>query len=103
MNQPKFNFGDIVKDKLNGREFHVRKIELTRNGFFYAGKDQNQLAIIGCGQYEENLEIYQEPKKKKLKAIEYKDGEVRFFSGDISPLSHMWKRAPEFDIEYPEK
>lgn len=102
MDQPKFKFGDIVKDKLNGREFHVSKIELTRNGFFYAGKDQNKLTVIGCGQYEDHLELYQEPKKKKLYAYKYGE-EVRFTISDGNPASQWWERAPEHDIEYPEK
>ena len=113
LRQPKFQFGDRV-ESTDGNVFFVEQMTYTISGNF-------QYAAIGCYSWPENhLELYQEPKKKKLYAyrvlksrnIEFRDTEtslehIEAPSSESRGVYFLNKgcieeRAPEYDIEYPE-
>lgn len=101
MNQPKFLFGEKVvqKNKRTNRQFVVAIIRL-RDGIFQYGCDHEAAYLW----FEEDLELYQEPQKKKLYAYKYEEAIV-FSVTDAKWLSigraYEAHRAPEYDIEYP--
>lgn len=101
MNQPKFKFGDKVCANQHF-PFTVKLIEWcdTVEKYFYKEKDSESWTG------ECLLELYQEPKTKKLYAYKVagKLGEMKMFAfelekgvADVNYLS----RTPEYDIEYP--
>jgi uncharacterized protein YodC (DUF2158 family) len=96
MNQPKFKFGDKVQFKNGGETFTVIRIEysILKNYFTYSDDR--------FGGWDEELELYQEPKAKKLFAYksEYSGGWVYFNESPDNKQSN-WFRAPEYDLEYP--
>jgi hypothetical protein len=100
MNQPKFKFGDKVYLK-NGVGFQVNSIIQNGNGEYLYNSPRH---------FEHDLELYQEPQKKKLYAFSYPElGPMEFFKSEqegfdygVSACTHL-KRAPDYDIEYLEK
>lgn len=100
MKQPKFKFGDKVMRTAWKKDFFiVRKARWIPNCYLYTDD---------CGaEFEEfELELYQEPKKKKIFAYTYeystggKNREIKFLAHD-EPTWGSWERTPEFDLEYP--
>jgi hypothetical protein len=98
MNQPKFKFGDKLKSTRTQQIFTVDHIKEFGDGFYYwEGGDYGFTR-------EENLGIYQEPKKKKLYAWSCPAiDEIVFTREDKKPamLNLEYLRLPEYDIEYP--
>jgi hypothetical protein len=113
--QPKFKFGDKVKFIHGEVIFDVDDIRVCRLTGEYIYRSP------GNGSFGEDvLELYVEPKKKQIFAYtrrvrlngkdigpffdtQYQGEAVRFFSDlDVDNLKE-WKRAPEFDIVYPEQ
>lgn len=102
MNQPKFKFGDKVKVKDTDKTFIIDHMRLVFNdmGVQYWGKGGSFSSQVYT---EDQLELYQEPKKRKIYAFEDKYGWVEFRSSETIPRNYKgWKRIPEYDIEYPE-
>lgn len=103
MNQPKFKFGDVVKfiDKSSTR-WPVRLVYWCDkiSEFVYENH-------AGACTPESCLELYQEPKKKKLYAFRLKNGEIKLYDSDSVIIAYIGtqglsiERAPEYDIEYP--
>lgn len=120
MNQPKFKFGDTVKN-INGEYdfihiFEVEKISKTQDSYWYEGvcRKVGSSFPMACFR-EKDLELYQEPQKKKLHAYKtfysglqgtssFNGDVIRFFTNvDIEKFSSMekdWVRAPDYDIEF---
>jgi hypothetical protein len=103
MNQPKFKFGDKVEHKENKDTFIVNAVIWHENKrFMYLVVPDS--VIYQChydgGYWEDDLELYQEPKEKKLFAYT-DDGEIRFFDKEYSALAIEINRSPEYDITYP--
>jgi hypothetical protein len=100
--QPKFKFGDRVKIIDANMYGDVYMIWLAGGGYKY------QFAPCYNWFAEENIELHQEPKKKKLYAFIDKKKEVRLFEQEdiIKTRSDLvpgyFERAPIYDIEYPE-
>jgi hypothetical protein len=109
MQQPKFLPGQKVKPK-TGVPFKISSVYWHKDEWMYApdeGFFHNK---------ESDLELYQEPQKKKLYAYE-SDGFIFFkrhesnahptnkdVSGyDAINWEHVYKRIPEYDLEYPEE
>lgn len=94
MNQPKFKFGETVFSKF-ASQFSVTGIQYRANSnpaqYYYHSYPQGWIA-------ESELELYQEPKKKKLYAYRQEDKWPIIF--DIEEHGLM-ERLPEYDIEYP--
>jgi hypothetical protein len=96
MNQPKFKFGDKVIGKEN--QFTVKGIAECEDGYFYSGVGEH--GWRGCG-YEHNLELYQEPQKKKLYAYRVSVvGEIKLYDHEKLGRFEDLKRAPDYDIDY---
>ncbi len=96
MNQPKFKFGDrVFETELYSKLFIINAIHF--NGRYYYGDSTNHHGIP-----EEDLELYQEPKKKKLFAM--MSGIAIMFYSEIpkNGCVGLFERAPEYDIIYPE-
>ena len=114
MKQPKFKFGDKVKvvdTDITGTITYMR----VKNGEIqYAGGSDDDMIWTD----EEELELYQEPKARKLYAYKvffegfengrrFNGSEIRFLRDiDIevnfgSKSSNDFERAPEYDIAYP--
>lgn len=106
MKEPKFKHGDTVRFKNGGETFTIIRIEysILKNYFTYSDDR--------LGGWDEELELYQEPKKKAAYAYTAKDtGRKIEFMLDNCPYGFSvlhdngklaeWKRAPEYDIEYP--
>lgn len=95
----KFNFGDKVKIKATGKTFIVDHMRLVNDlGVqYWNGLDSGE----SCARLynEKELELYQEPQKKKLYAFCDEYGFVTFQTCE-QELNSNYKRAPEFDIEY---
>ena len=99
MNQPKFKLGDRVIGagfsgyvKING----IREVP-------YKNKWEYTWAYQVIWAPEDSLDLYQEPQKKKLYAfVKYDSGWVGFRTDDTDRDEDM-RRAPELDIEYPDK
>jgi hypothetical protein len=108
MSQPKFKFGDKVQWK-PGVVIEVTQIKQTGNTFIYKRNDGPNTWFE-----ESELELYQEPQKKKLYAYkewqqwhlggsECANGHIVFHVADVDyPSLGRAKRAPEHDIEYSE-
>lgn len=99
MNQPKFNFTDILTHKswTAGRKPYA--IYMRDNGYYYSFSETE------IGYSEESLELYQEPQKKKLYAYEWETGwgkEIRLFKREDIPGQAGLIRSQDDDIEYPE-
>lgn len=96
MNQPKFKFGDKVLWKECDHVFTVRKISQGLDGHFHYSERE-----FSCGVIEGLLELYQEPQKKKLYAIQHiNKGTIEFCEN--AGVNNQWMRRPEYDIGYPE-
>lgn len=106
MKQPKFKFGDRVKDKSHGQIFEVEAVIFhERKRFMYLVKPDS--VIMDChfdgGYWEDDLELYQEPQAKKLYAYIFKTevgNQIGFFEQENES---QFGRRPEYDIEYPTK
>jgi hypothetical protein len=103
MKQPRFKFGDKVKSKCTGDFFTIDKIQKLNDGIFvYYGKDY----VHQHGCCEDVLELYQEPKKKKLYAYTTTrpedSAEVRFFNSELPSRWTNFLPLPEYDLEYGE-
>lgn len=104
MNQPKFKFGDKVRTIGSPDDFFFRVdgIKIETGGlreFMYAESNSDFYR-------ESKLELYQEPKKKKLYAfMDTMDTSqhVMFLAKEPEKRPAQMKRAPEYDIEYPDK
>lgn len=101
MNQPKFKFGDKVAIA-NGYAFGIGKIiQCEKTGEYKYSYHQE-----GNLYPESDLELCQEPQKKKLYAFRKCawPGNITFFDFDGSkdPFPNGFNRTPEYDIEYPE-
>lgn len=101
MNQPKFKFGDKVLHE--GKWFEVGAISYNKKAgdYFY-----NSEAQIYSWMKESDLELYQEPQKKKRFAYIATNGEIKDFTSEQDKSfnddeGRLWRRAPEYDIEYP--
>lgn len=99
MNQPKFKFGDIVcTNKIPAQVFEVTGIQ--KEGETWAYREN------GSWYIERSLEIYEEPKPKKLYAYWTLNGqyrEVKFFENLIVQIGHTYDdlhRCEEFDLDY---
>lgn len=107
MNQPKFKIGDMVK--CGPEIFQVHWINLGFKGYEYMTEIKEM--DFGERQFnvfpEEKVELYQEPKKKKLYAYimaENKDCPIEFYHEEMMPgygIGLKKRRVPEYDIEYP--
>lgn len=98
MNQSRFKFGDCVIDKGTKKKFYVFAIASSGSGF-YSYRDEYYKSLF---IRESDLELYQEPQRKKLYAFRDKeDGEIRFYEEEITRYK-SGPRVPEYDIEYPE-
>lgn len=102
MNQPKFKFGDKVIDRNHQMDeaFKVDEIVFRDGVFRYPDENADM-------HYEYDLELYQEPKRKRLYAYCNRDDVVFFSKEEDATISDddmgfLMERAPEFDIEYPE-
>lgn len=107
MNQPRFKFGDKVAH--GDTVFKIDKIEWVRcdsgteyllHGFILKGSGYDR-----CSFPESNLQLCQEPQKKKLYAYTRPGtDEIKLSTKEINDrlCSQFWDRAPEYDIEYPE-
>lgn len=95
MNQPKFKFGETVFSKFTS-QFSVTGIQYRANSnpaqYYYHSYPQGWIA-------ESELELYQEPKKKKLYAYRLLSNMVIFKSEECKDSAD--RRALEYDIEYP--
>ena len=102
MNQPKFKFGDKVAMK-GGATFCVTEIKRIAEKYYYNQAD-NHFDWVE----ESKLELYFEPKPKKLYAHITRHGCVRFSNKENGVVAYIYGegpivRAPEYDIEYPLK
>ena len=78
MNQPKFKFGDKVKVKSSGKTFiitHMRS-SFEDTGIQYWGESGSFSSIVFT---ECEIELYQEPKKKKLYAFAFYQKSIKDF------------------------
>jgi hypothetical protein len=100
MNQPKFKFGDKVRHmRTNAKPFVVGLIRKFEDRLQYG--DGGPMTDIF---FEDELELYVEPKPKKLYAHREKVLlEVSFSECSDPKWGSIWERAPEYDIEYPAK
>lgn len=96
MEQPKFKFGDKVYYWASESVFIVTKVRFS-NGRYYYHPEEDYLDCVE----EDDLELYQPPKTKKLYAYK-NDCTVEFKTIDNMVMPKVWERAPEYDIEYPE-
>lgn len=97
MNQPKFKFGDKVKCKYWNMVFTVGRIDWGKKRNCYYYYHENGIGNSG----EEYLELYKEPEKIKLYALQETSGKgmIVFYNKDEAP-NRAFKRVPEFDIDY---
>jgi hypothetical protein len=103
MKQPKFKFGEKVHFiKSNGEHpFVIDQIKWCKGPLSYRYSED------GYGGFEEDLELYQEPQKKKLYAYRVAGmmGEIKMFINElewkIAEVNHL-ERAEDWDVEYPE-
>lgn len=101
MDQPKFKFGDKVRE--GGQSpFIVGAVSFNEDSGSYTYTDK----CFKPWHKEERLELVQEPRKKKLYAHKLAPADslwerVDFFTSE-KPADSCFKRAPEYDIEYPE-
>jgi hypothetical protein len=94
VNQPKFKFGDTVYCE-SCEPFIVYKIEWNKH---YQQYEYN-LSVL-----EDMLSLYEEPQPKKLLAYcNPLNEEIIFRRKDIEIRGGILERAPEYDLEYPEK
>jgi hypothetical protein len=122
MIQPKFKLGDKVVGTHKAvkagcypletgeteKVFTVKEIIHSETGITYQGLDE---AYCHVRFKEESVRLYVEPKPKKLYA--YIAGElsnegdtretIKCWMEEDTWKGIFWKRAPEFDIEYPEE
>lgn len=94
----KFSFGEKVKIKDTGEIFTITHVRLIfpEIGLQYWGNFSSYTSKV----YAENeLELYQEPQKKKLYAFEDQKGRV-FFALD-EPCFVGCRPLPDYDLEYP--
>ena len=110
MQQPKFKFGDIVQgvgDRGEKVIFEITDIKKYPDNFAYSNS-----SIDGYFD-EKDIELYQEAQKKKLYAywVELKvfhdhDFGIQLIgfhpNEEYCKHSPHMRRAPEYDIEYPE-
>lgn len=100
MQQPKFKFGDMVRPLPYGTPFSVTKISLRQDSYYYNSSDRL------AGIPENELELFREPKSKKLYAYTMngavigETNEVRFYRKELDKDWKAFIRAPEYDIEY---
>lgn len=103
MNQPKFKFGDHVKTP-DGKRFIVCDIRRDAECDYIYNGDRSS----GPHYAEFDLELYQEPqKKKKYAVVDSADGMIIEFTSEEAASKYCrdhqaYKLAPEYDIEYPE-
>jgi hypothetical protein len=103
MNQPKFKFGDKVRSWATEQVFIVHNIKRCTNGcYFYHPNDQYNDWVK-----EKELELYQEPQKKKLYAYKNECGMIQFCERQFEAMKdrandEILRASPEYDIEYPE-
>lgn len=104
MKLPKFNFGQMVTAKGEVKPWPIKGAYQPDNGseYVYVRGDAYE------AYRESDLEIYQEPQRKKLYAYSVDEGllgktsEVRLFKKELSENWKAFVREPEYDIEYPE-
>jgi hypothetical protein len=109
MNRPKFEMFSKVQIGTNGHrlKFVVDSIvyNYTYKQYEYGNKADDVCALEG------SLELHQEPQKKKLFAWESPDGVILHVKTEhigaevfyrLKMNGNGFKRAPEYDIEYPE-
>ncbi len=97
MNQPKFKIGDVLFSHSWKCKFEVDSIRITASGIYYAEETTDYVE-------EKEVELYQEPQKKKLYAYSL-DDIVIHLKKKYDHYYHagaLWNRSPEYDIEYPE-
>lgn len=100
MQQNKFKFGERVKN--GDRVFTVNAVFLQSGYYYYVSTDTSDMGCI-----EHKLELYQEPKEKKLSAYMTLQGrEIKFYASDFDEKESKLRgliRVPDLDIEYPDK
>jgi len=107
MKQPKFKFGDRLVCAEANEVFVVTNIlQYPDSRFMYLPKGTSTPGNdpYDGGYWEDSLELYQEPKKKKLFAY-ISNGIVIFSIWEKSVISfndEIFARCPMGDIEYPE-
>lgn len=108
MNQPKFKFGDKVVRRFCSHKdvYTIGALRRWSNGFTCAKESHVGSFEENYIGHEDDLQLYQEPKKKKLYAYKNCLGNVQFHKEEaeeakfhFSPLPYF--RATEYDIEYP--
>lgn len=99
MNQPKFKFLDKVRNKNNGESFEIAKIVLDVDTYVYFNRSSLMVA------HESELELYTEPRAKKLYAYSVNNEEIRFSETGIVTLRNGEKvrRRPEYDLNFSDK
>lgn len=100
MNQPKFKFGDEVIEE-NSTPFIVGIIIRTEDGK-YLYSDANSKPF----HMESRLELYTEPKPRKLFAWSNKYGDIRFTQKEELRTfgeASLWDREAKFDLYYSDK
>jgi hypothetical protein len=100
--QPKFKFGDKVMLSHQKDPFEIHGISLYEDSFLYSIFRVNECCHF---KKENELSLYQEPKKKKLYAYK-RSGRFIFADFECDNLSDHEGRihlpCPEYDIEYPD-
>lgn len=98
VNQPKFKIGEKVKSRLAEHIGEISSITIYKDKIDYEYKN-------GFIFEESELELYTEPKTRKLFAYSVNDEEIRFSETGLVTLKNGEKvrRRPEFDINYSDK
>ena len=97
MKQPKFKFGDKLVDKDGVLPSFIAGVIGCSKGEFYYYPESGDFEII-----EYNLELFEEPKVKKLYAYRESVSPNNIVFNPINWFNRS-DRAPEYDIEFPLK
>lgn len=101
MEQPKFKFGDKVYSTRSVDDSFIVKYIMWGNDSTYWYRRSNTDNFTK----ESLLVLFREPKKKKLYAYKFHNGEVKFIHSEALAIEYTDfppVRIHEYDIEYPE-
>lgn len=101
MNEPKYKFADFLRPKTSSIKARKPISIWSRSDKYYYAFCETEI-----GYAEDELELFQEPQKKKLYAYMNKCGEIRLHVDDvmkwIGDIDDKFNREELYDIEYPE-